>query len=170
MLVVGLGESDKFGPEEARRAAAAALWAAEKLSIKDMATIVHGAGIGGIEPQSAAEATALGSLLAAYRFDRYKSEEDRTKPRLENLTIIERDADKLAAFQSGVKRAETIAWAQSFARDLVNEPSNVMTPAEFANRVEEVLSKAEAEVTVHDEVWIQKQHLNLKQILNKIKN
>jgi leucyl aminopeptidase len=161
VLVVGLGESDKFGPEEARRAAAAALWAAEKLSIKDMATIVHGAGIGGIEPQSAAEATALGSLLAAYRFDRYKSEEDRTKPRLENLTIIERDADKLAAFQSGVKRAEAIAWAQNFARDLVNEPSNVMTPVEFANRVEEVLSKAGAEVAVHDEAWIQKKGLNL---------
>ncbi len=161
VLVVGLGESDKFGPEETRRVAAAALWAAEKLSIKDMATIVHGAGIGGIEPQSAAEATALGSLLAAYRFDRYKSEEERSKPQVGNLTIIERDSTKIASFKEGVVRAEAIAWAQNFARDLVNEPSNVMTPAEFANRVEEVLSKAGAEVAVHDEDWIQKKHMNL---------
>lgn len=161
VLVVGLGESDKFGPEEARRAAASAVWAAEKLSIKEMATIVHGSGIGGLQARSAAEATALGSLLAAYRFDKYKEEKERSKPQVGNLTIIERDSTKIASFKEGVVRAEAIAWAQNFARDLVNEPSNVMTPAEFASRVEEVLSKAGAEVAVHDEGWIQKKHMNL---------
>jgi leucyl aminopeptidase len=161
VLVVGLGEAEKFGPEQARRAAASAVWAAEKLSITRMASIVHGAGIGGIEPHSAAEATALGSLLAAYRFDEYKSKEERSKPQVGNLTIIERDSAKIASFKKGVKRAEVIAWAQNLARDLVNEPSNVMTPSEFANRVSEAATKAGAEVTVHDEAWIQEKGMSL---------
>jgi len=161
VLVVGLGEAEKFGPEEARRAAASAIWAAEKLSIKEMATIVHGAGIGGIQPQSAAEATASGSLLAAYRFDKYKEEKEQQKPRVENLAIIEREAAKIASFKKGVKRAEVIAWAQNLARDLVNEPSNVMTPVEFSKRVQEAGSQAGAEVTVHDEAWIQEKGMSL---------
>jgi leucyl aminopeptidase len=41
VLVVGLGEADKFGTEQARRASAAAVWAAEKLSVKEMASIVR---------------------------------------------------------------------------------------------------------------------------------
>jgi len=159
VLVVGLGESEKFGPEEARRAAAAAVWAAEKLSLTRMASIVHGAGIGGMKPESASEATALGSLLAAYRFDRYKS--DDKKPGIEHLTIVERDAGKLDAFKSGVERAAGIAWAQNFARDLVNEPSNVMTPIEFAARVEAAGKEVGVEVKVYDEQWIQKKGMNL---------
>lgn len=161
VLVVGLGEADKFGAEQARRASAAAVWAAEKLSVKEMASIVHGAGIGGMEPVVAAEATALGSLLAAYRFDKYKSAKEQSKPLVQNLTILEFDKAKLEAFKSGIVRAEAIAWAQNLARDLINEPSNVMTPVEFAARVEAGAKEAGLEVEVYDEQWIQKKNMML---------
>ena len=161
VLVVGLGESGEFGTEQARRAAASAVWAAEKLSITRMASIVHGAGIGGMEPESAAQATVLGSLLADYRFDKYKPEDERKMPRVENLTILERDSSKISSFEKGTSRAEAIAWAQNFARDLINEPSNVMTPIEFARRVEQAGKEAGVEVSVYDEQWIQEKGMNL---------
>ncbi|MBN2378877.1 leucyl aminopeptidase [candidate division WOR-3 bacterium] len=161
VLVIGLGEPSKFGPEEIRRASASAVWAAERLGIKQMATIVHGAGIGGINPQVAAEATTLGSLLASYRFDKYKSDKERLKPGVENLIILERDGNNLDSIEAGVHHAEPIAWAQNFARDLVNEPSNVMTPVEFAARVEEVGENTGLDVKVYDEGWIQDKGMNL---------
>lgn len=176
VLVVGLDEREKFGSEEARRAAAAAVWTTEKLSIKEAATIVHGAGIGAsssapssqpssqpssVPSSEAAENTALGSLLAAYRFDKYKSKEDQKKPRLEKLVILEREKEKIATFESGVTRAEAVAWAQNFARDLVNEPANVMTPVEFAERVSEKAKEVGLDVEIFDEQWIQKKQMNL---------
>ncbi|MBD3286032.1 hypothetical protein GF359_06010, partial [candidate division WOR-3 bacterium] len=161
VLVVGLGTASDFGPEEIRRAAASAVWAAEKLSVKKMTTIVHGAGIGGMKPKLAAEATALGSLLAAYRFDKYKKDEDKKKPALEHLTILERDGNKIDDFASGVVDANAIAWAQNLARELVNEPSNVMTPIEFSLRLEKEVKALGAEVKVFDEKWIQGKGMNL---------
>lgn len=161
VLVVGLGRRDKFGPDQARCAAAKAVWEAEKHSVKDMATIIHGAGIGGMEAAAAAEHTVLGSLLAAYRFDVYKSEKEKKKPRVRTLTVLELDEAKLAAFKTGASSAEAIAFAQNFARDLVNEPSNVLTPIEFAARVSEVAVDAGTEVEVFDEAWIQKKGMNL---------
>lgn len=161
VMVVGLGESEKFSIDEIRRAAASAVWTAEKISVRNAATIVHGAGIGGIDPALAAEATVAGSILAAYRFDKYKSDEDRAKPRLESITVIEQDEDKIKLFETGIKRAEIISQAQNFTRDLVSEPSNVMTPVGFADAVSKAAKEAGAKVEVYDEAWIQKKGMNL---------
>jgi leucyl aminopeptidase len=161
VMVVGLGEREKFSFDEIRRAAASAVWAAEKISVKEAVTIVHGAGIGGIEPSPAAEATAAGSILAGYRFDKYKSGEEKAKPRLEKLTIVEQDKEKVGPFEAGIKRADIVARAQNFTRDLVNEPSNVMTPVGFAEAVSKEAKEAGAHVEVFDEAWIQKKQMNL---------
>ena len=62
IVVVGLGRSNQFGykeVEEASRAAAAHITAS--LDIKKVATIVHGAGIGGLDVEKAAAALVKGS-------------------------------------------------------------------------------------------------------------
>ena len=48
VLVVGLGKSDEFDLEAARKAAASAIRRARQLGAKNVATIVHGAGIAGL--------------------------------------------------------------------------------------------------------------------------
>ncbi|NLI97151.1 leucyl aminopeptidase [bacterium] len=161
VLVVGLGDAEKFGAEEARRAAASAVWSAERYSIKEASTIVHGAGIGGMELEAAAESVVVGSLLAAYRFDKYKPEETKNKPAIERLTLVEQDEEKLAFFKSGALRGEIISNAQNLARDFVNEPSNVMTPCAFAEAVSLNLEGSNASVEIFDEEWIQKKQMNL---------
>ena len=74
VLVVGLGKRDGFNLENVRQAAANGIKKAQKLKAKNVATIVHGAGIGGLEVQTAAQATVEGSLLALYRFAATKQE------------------------------------------------------------------------------------------------
>ena len=133
VLVVGLGDAAKFDLHAARKAAATAYKALARLSgVKEAATIVHGAGIGGLEPQACAQALAEGTLLAAYGAPNYKREtQERT---LQTLAVVEYDAQKLPLVEAGLRRGEAIATGVNTARDLSNEPPNVLFPLEFAHR------------------------------------
>ena len=67
VLVVGLGKADAFDLEGVRRASAAAVKRARDLNAQHAATIVHGAGIGGLNARAAAQATIEGCLLYTSR-------------------------------------------------------------------------------------------------------
>ncbi len=141
ILVVGLGEQAKFDLRAARNAAATAARKARDLGAKTIATIVHGAGIGGLDPAAAAAALVEGTRLGLYRFDGYRSKPPKDwKPDPETLTVLGMDPAHLAAFQAGITRAEAIAQGVTLARDLVNTPANYMTPSVMAERAE-VLAK-----------------------------
>ncbi len=71
-----------------------------------------------------------GVLLGNYKFDKYKSEKE--KPAELKAEFINAEKMKLKPLFT---KAENIAAAVYFARDLVNEPANVLTPQEFAKRI-----------------------------------
>ena len=130
VLVVGLGDAAKFDLRGARNAAATAARKARDLGVKTMATIVHGAGIGGLDPSAAAAALAEGSQLGLYRFAGYRSKPPKDwKPDPETLTVLGLEPAHLAAFRAGIARAEAVAAGVMLARDLVNTPANRMTPS-----------------------------------------
>ncbi len=135
VLVVGLGESAKFDLTAARNASATAARKARDLGARTVATIVHGAGIGGLDPTKAAAALVEGARLGLYRYAGYRSVPPKDwKPDPETLVVAERDAVRMAAFQVGVSRAEAVAQGVALARDLVNTPANHMTPTIMAER------------------------------------
>jgi leucyl aminopeptidase len=95
---------------------------------------------------------ALGLQLRGYKFKKYKSKarkkndaangaDDRTLKK-----IVIHSADPKAATQAYAP-ARAIADGVTLARDLVNEPANVLGPAEFATRAKE-LSKLGVQVEV----------------------
>ena len=119
----------------ARNAAATAARKARDLGVKTVATIVHGAGIGGLDPAAAAAALVEGTRLGLYRFEGYRSKPPKDwKPDPETLTVLGLDPAHLAAFQAGIARAEAVAAGVTLARDLVNTPANHMTPTIMAER------------------------------------
>ena len=133
VLVVGLGDAAQFDLRAARNAAATAVRKARDLGVKTVATIVHGAGIGGLDPSAAAAALAEGSRLGLYRFEGYRSKPPKEwKPDPETLTVLGLDRANLAEFQGGIARAEAVAAGVALARDLVNTPANRMTPTIIA--------------------------------------
>lgn len=83
---------------------------------------------------------ALGAKLRGYTFDRYKSAK---KPEAEetggsaSLQILVADP---AAAESAAGAADAVAAGVLIARDLVNEPPNVLFPEEFARRAGELTS------------------------------
>lgn len=68
-----------------------------------------------------------GALLGTYRFDRYKTERD--DRRIDSFTILCRSTKSA---KSDLSRTEAVASAVCFARDLINAPSNDMTPSDLA--------------------------------------
>jgi len=77
---------------------------------------------------------AQGARLRAYAFDRYKTKRkdgDDEKPKSRSVTIATSDA---ASARKAYAEREAIADGVVLARDLVNEPANVLFPEEFARR------------------------------------
>ncbi|MGW4639835.1 leucyl aminopeptidase [Sphaerisporangium sp. NPDC004334] len=93
-----------------------------------------------------AEAVALGALLGAYDFARYRTGEGRQAP-LETVTVL---SDAPGA-DGAVGRAATLAESVTLVRDLVNTPPSDLSPARFAEITEETAAKAGLSVEVLDE-------------------
>ncbi len=149
VLVVGLGEAAKFDLRAARAAAATAVRRARDLGAVTVATIVHGAGIGGLDPAAAAGALVEGARLGLYRYAGYRSKLPKEwKPDPETLIVVERAADHLAAFQAGIDRAEAIVTGVLQARDMVNTPANHMTPSIMAERAAAVAAETGLKIDV----------------------
>ena len=151
VLVVGLGKAESFDVEGIRRASAAAVRRARDLNARHVATIVHGAGIGGQDAAAAAQATVEGALLATYRYDAPKKGEPPQV--IETLTVVERDAGRLEAVRGGAAMAEAIAAGVALARNLVNMPPNVATPTRLAEQARAIAAAHGLSVTVGDRAW-----------------
>jgi len=116
-ILVGLGKRDAFDSERARIAAGVAHGRAAELGASTLCwEVPHHAGeevVGGL---------VEGTLLAAYRFDRYKG--DAGDDRRVRALLVSAHHDVAAP----VRRAAVLAEAQNATRDLQNLPANDLTP------------------------------------------
>jgi len=92
-----------------------------------------------VEPLPEAYALAEGLLLGAYRFDRHRSEKEEKA-----LTL------RILGAEEVLERARKVAEGVYLARDLVNEPPNLLTPEALAERALELRALG-IEVEVLDE-------------------
>ncbi|MER3399925.1 MAG: hypothetical protein C4313_02120, partial [Thermoflexus sp.] len=152
VLLVGLGPEARFGPEAVRHAAAAAAQQARSLGVRTLATVVHGAGRGGLSPEAAAHATVEGTLLGLYTFHRRTADGAGGGP--EALLLVEFDASRQAAIEQGAWRAEILARYVCRVRDWVNEPGSSMTPRRLAEEVAGLAGEVGLHVQVLDEAQI----------------
>jgi leucyl aminopeptidase len=152
VLVVGLGKSSDFDLDGVRKAAAVAIKRARKLNARNVATIVHGASLGGLPAAEAAQATAEGSLLALYRFAADKRKPAEVK-KIDSLTFVEFDESKIPEIEAGIGKAKAIAAGVYLARDLVNMPANVATPTRMAEEAAEISAAHGLGLTVGGRDW-----------------
>jgi leucyl aminopeptidase len=101
---------------------------------------------------------ALGVVLRAYVFDRYKTKrkDDEKLPEKRSMTVAVGD---VAAVRKAYAAREAIAGGVLMARDLVNEPANVLYPEEFARRAQ-ALKKTGVVVEVLDVKAMKKLGMN----------
>lgn len=126
VVVVGLGPSKEFNLLRAERASAAAVRAGARAGLRTLATIVHGAGIGGLDPQKAFAATVRGIYKGLYRFDAYRSGKEERQ--VEMVEVVERNEEKRELYRQIWPETQAIAEAVAKVRDWVNTPPRDMTP------------------------------------------
>jgi leucyl aminopeptidase len=147
VAVVGLGKQDEFDLEAARIAAATAARQAEALHLPSFATIAHGAGVGGLDPDEAGRVTLEASLLALYSYDRFK--EATKKPRsVQEVVLVERDAERARRYEEVARLARTTYEAIAHTRDLSVGPANFVTPTYLAEQAREVAQRWGLEIIV----------------------
>ena len=140
VVVAGLGKQADFDLDAVRAVSGETCRHLRGIGVRSASTIVHGAGIGGLEPGASASAVAEGAVLGLYRFDRYKSGDD--KDGLEEVAIVDIDGSRAARLKEGVEEGVILAEAANLCRDMVNEPPNFMTPTRMAEAALEVADAA----------------------------
>ena len=140
VLVAGLGTQDKFDVQVVRRVSAEVVRFLRRKGISSAASIAHGAGIGGLDPQLSGQAIAEGAHLGLYKFGTYLTKNSDSTNELEYLTVVELDKTRAKAIDAGVKLGSTVAKASITARNMVNEPANHMTPSRMAEAAQKVAS------------------------------
>ncbi|KAA3662751.1 MAG: leucyl aminopeptidase, partial [Chloroflexi bacterium] len=158
VLVVGLGKRDGFDLEGVRKAAAHGIKRAQQLNAKQVATIVHGAGVAGLDAEAAAQATAEGSLLAVYKYEAQLQKTPEANE-VESVTVVEFDEGKVDAIGAGVQTAVSITTGVTLARNLVNMPPNVATPRKLAKVATQIAEDHGLDLTVGGRKWAAKHNM-----------
>ncbi len=158
VIVAGLGPQEDFNLDVIRNATGTALRRARATGAKTVATILHGAGIAGLDAEACAQAIAEGAEMGGYRFHKYKNGAggDEDSGSIDSLVIVESDAKKVEAIKRGVKRGQIMAQAANYTRDMANEPANALPPTALAARAKELAKDAGLECEVFDDAAIRK--------------
>ncbi len=143
VYAVGLGKKEKVESDTFRRATAVAVKRLKKDGVKRTVFILPSR-----VKDKVYQAVAEGAVLGSYTFDKYKSKKEEDKKEIEEVFIYNAPED-------AVKRGVIIAEAQNYARNLVNEPGNVINPITLAEEAKRLAKEYKLQCKVYDEKQIQ---------------
>jgi leucyl aminopeptidase len=141
LLVVGGGKAKRFSATELRRLAGAAVRALKPRALRSLTFVVPEQ----ISAVDAVKAVVEGALVGNFDPDTYKS--DRKDQAVESLTVVASGNQKI--LQQAVDEGRIVGESQNFTRELVNEPSNRMTPTILAQRAQEMSKEVGLKCEVH---------------------
>src|SRR5450755_2353205 len=147
LLLVGGGKAKNFCAAELRKLAGAALRTVKGKSIHSFAFALPE---NGIAAPDAVRAIVEGSFVGDFDPGYYKSdrkEKDKDQ-KIDDITIVVPGDEK--ALEGALQAGRIVAESQNFARDLINEPSNRMTPTIMAERAKKMAADVGLKCEVHD--------------------
>ncbi len=135
LLVVGVGKSKSLSLDELRKGAGTALRSAKPRGLREVAIAFPETAL---PPEHVVRVIAEGIGLAEIDYDIYKT--DRKDLSVHTATLLVAATND--ALERGFAEGNIIAAAQNFARSLVNEPGNVLTPTELGKRTAAMCAEA----------------------------
>jgi leucyl aminopeptidase len=132
LLLIGGGAAKKFTSYDLRRIAGTAVRTLKSRGIRSFAFIAPPS----IPAEEAVRAIVEGALVGNFDPDYYRS--DRKDQKIDALTIVAGGNADHSALEKAAQEAQIIGESQNFTRDLVNEPSNRMTPTILGDRAKKM--------------------------------
>ncbi len=155
IILSGLGLKKNLNLEKIRVAAARGVRLCASPKIKRIATeVLSDPAPSAYSPEDIARAQTIGAVLALYAFDKYFTKKDRK----EILTVKQlvffshdlSDSNYVKKIEKGVKTGAIIGNSTNYARDLGNEPSNILYPESLAELVRERSETRKYDVEIFD--------------------
>ncbi len=155
LVIIGLGKVKSLTPHEVRKGAGTAVRFAKARAIRELAIVfpedraLDDEHLDTLPCELTARALVEGALVADFDIDTYHS--DRKDTALQALTVLSTETDRKdqAEMQRGFDEGGIVGEAQNFARSLVNEPGNVLTPTELGRRAAAMAAEVGLTVEVH---------------------
>lgn len=139
LVLVGAGKEEKYTGAESRKIAGAAFRTLKSKSIKRLAFVASPGHLSSV---------VEGILLGNWEADIHKAKKDDAK-NIENVIVAVPDGDP--SLEVEFSRGRAIGEAQNLARDLANEPGNLLPPRVLAERAEAMAAANGLEYEVLDE-------------------
>ena len=152
MILVGLGKFEDLKLEDLKTAIAKGAKKAKELRLNEYG--IKFMDTAHICPGGKVRSIVQALKLALYSFDKYKTGEDK-KVYAPNVYIVDAPEDKLDKMNVKLQEINNLVEGVIEARNLVNEPANVIYPETLANRVVELGARDGFEVEIFDENQIQ---------------
>ena len=131
IVLVGIGDPAKLQARDLELIGGAICGTLQGAKVTDASLAADLPAPGSMSPAEASALLASGIRLRQYSFIRYKSVGAEEKPKLKSVTLL---TPEPAGAQRLYQAFDAVAAGVHLARDLVNEPANILTPAEFARR------------------------------------
>jgi leucyl aminopeptidase len=160
VVLTGMGKPDNLTLEGLRQAAGSAAHYARGLGASTLAATVEGAEQASIGPSEAAQAVTEGMVLALYRFDKFKTEENDRRD-VTAIELIANNREQAKAMRQGAEIGHVLGESANFARSLINHPSNEMTPTILAEQARQMAKDCHLRCEVLDRKDIEKLGMGL---------
>jgi leucyl aminopeptidase len=133
LLLIGLGNASQIDHEVVRKAGGTASRTAREHSssriVVDLETFSHRT----LSPDDTALSLAEGAGLSLYRFTKHKSEDENGRKDPAALVFAAAGMKNRSGLSAALENVRIIVESTDIARDLANEPANVLTPVRFSD-------------------------------------
>jgi leucyl aminopeptidase len=145
LLLVGAGKPEKFAVSDLRKIAGTAVRYLKSRGVKTFVFLTRE----GERGPTAAQATVEGLIVADFESDKYRT--DRKNREIQSVSLAGFDTGLGVNLTAAIEHGRVVAESQNFARDLINEPSNKLTPRMLAARAEAMANEAGLGIEILDE-------------------
>jgi leucyl aminopeptidase len=150
LLLIGVGDRIDYKAANVAVLSGTATRALRKRNVKSFALLPRFED----DAQDAAKCAMQGVVTSQFELDKYKTKDKNTKS-IENFVLCVEGA-KPTDLKEGLKRGEIIGDSMNFARDLANEPPNILTPTEMALRAQKMAKEVGIKCEILDEAKMEK--------------
>lgn len=150
LLLVGAGEKKDYKAASVAVAAGTATRHLRKCNAKTFAFMPRFDG----DAVEAVQNSVQAAITSQFEIDKYKTKDKNTKT-IDRVVVCV-DGAKPADLKAGIARGTAIGDSMNFTRDLANEPPNILTPTEMANRAAKMAREVGIKCEILDEAKMQK--------------
>ncbi|MFI5303990.1 MAG: leucyl aminopeptidase [Nitrospiria bacterium] len=148
VILVGLGEQKKATLDTIREAFGKAAVYIRNHGFKSFSSPVESNLMAKERVRDGIQAMVEGVMLGLYQFDLYKTDSSDDKREIEKWTLVVDDEINVIEAEKSARIGQVICEGVALARDLGNQPSNVVTPGRLAEEAIKIGRELPVKVTI----------------------